>query len=261
MFFPNRRGDAVSEKDLIYDKNYTCTVCDRKFTAKTVKTGKARMIGTDKDLRPVHEGIDVQKYDVVSCPHCGYTAVTRYFTGVTSGQAKQIKEQISRKIKLPKFDGEVYTYEQALERYRLALANAVAKHAKTSETAYICLKSAWLLRGYSDAIKSGETDVVAEINDTETYLNKVCSLEESHMKSAYKGLLEASQSEPFPLCGMDETTVDYLLAAIGFRFGEYETASKLVAKVITSVSANARTKDKARDLKEEILQAMKDQKA
>lgn len=237
---------TVQEKDLIYDKSFGCPVCDEKFTNKVAKTGKARLLGMDKDLRPMHEGIDSQKYDAILCPKCGYAALARFFPQVTSTQAKLIRENISKKVHLHEYRGEIYSYEEAIERYQLALANAVVKRAKNSEKAYICLKTAWTLRGYMEALEE-------KPESTAEQLESISAMEESHMKNAYKGFMEARQTESFPMCGMDEVTIDYLLAVMGVRFKEYETASKLVAKIITAPGVNARIKDKARELKEEIL--------
>lgn len=243
----------VQEKDLIYDKSWECPVCASKFTSKTVKTGRVRMLGMDKDLRPIHEGVDVQKYDVVLCPKCGYAALTRYFPHMTSMQSKLIREQISQKVHLHEYKDETYSYLEAVERYKLALANAVVKHAKNSEKAYICLKMGWLLRGYAEELKADENSTVEE-------LEEVYAQEENDIRNAYKGFTDALQTESIPMCGMDETTIDYLMAALGVRFKEYERASRLVAKIITSPSANARTKDKARDLKEELLAELRKNK-
>lgn len=243
----------VLEKDLIYDKSWECPVCSHKFTSKTVKTGRVRLLGMDKDLRPMHEGVDVQKYDVVLCPKCGYAALTRYFPHMTSVQAKLIREQISQKVHLHEYKDETYSYLEAIERYKLALANAVVKHAKNSEKAYICLKMGWLLRGYGESLKADEKSTAEE-------LEEVYAQEENDILNAYKGFSEALQSESIPMCGMDETTIDYLMAALSVRFKEYEKASRLVAKIITSPSANARTKDKARDLKEELLAELRKNK-
>jgi len=236
----------IQEKDLIYDKSFECPVCDHKFTSKITKTGKARLLGMDKDLRPLHEGIDTQKYDVVLCPKCGYAALVRYFSNMTSVQAKMIREQISKKVHLHEYADETYSYPEAIERYKLALANAVVKRAKNSEKAYICLKMGWLFRGYAESLEADE-------NSTVEQLEEVYAQEENDVRNAYKGFTEALQTERLPMCGMDETTIDYLMAALGVRFKEYEKASRLVAKIITSPSANTRTKDKARELKEELL--------
>lgn len=243
----------IQEKDLIYDKSWECPVCDHKFTSKITKTGKARLLGMDKDLRPIHEGIDAQKYDVVLCPECGYAALVRYFPHMTSMQAKMIREQISKKVHLHEYKGETYSYPEAIERYKLALANAVVKRAKNSEKAYICLKMGWLLRGYAESLKADE-------NSTVEQLEEVYAQEENDILNAYRGFADALQTESLPMCGMDETTIDYLMAALGIRFKDYEKASRLVAKIITSPSANARTKDKARNLKEELLNELRKNK-
>lgn len=241
--------NVVDEKDLVYDKTFVCPVCDAKFDNKIMKTGKARLLGMDKDLRPIHEGVDTQKYDVLLCPRCGYAALSRFFPQITSTQAKLIKEHISGKVRLHEYTGETYSYDDALERYKLALANTVVKRGKNSEKAYICLKSAWVMRGYAKSLEESGGDAAK--------IKELYAMEEAHMQNAYRGFTEAIQKESFPMCGMDEMTINYLMAVMALRFKEYETASKLVAAIITSSSANARTKDKARDLKDEILQEMK----
>lgn len=239
----------VDERELIYDKTFTCPVCDNKFSAKIMKTGKAKMLGTDADLRPRYEGIDAGKYDVEVCPKCGYAALSRFFPNVTTGQARLIRENISEKVHMHPYDGEIYTYEEAMERYTLALVNAVVKRSRASEKAYICLKSAWVVRGYQEALEQENPEHV----DVDALHQK----EEEYLQNAYHGFLEAVQQESFPMCGMDEVTVDYLIAELAFHFKKYDVAGKLVASILTSPSANARTKDKARDLKDQILEALK----
>lgn len=234
------------EKDLIYDRSFVCPVCDSPFTAKIMKTSKARMLGTDQDLRARYEGIDAAKYEVVMCPICAYAALIRYFTNVTSAQAKLIKEKISQAVHLTPYNDEVYSYEQAIERYQLALVTAVVKHAKTSEKAYICLRNAWLLRGYAESLREGESPDTEKIANLEKQENEF-------LENAYRGFTEARQSEMFPICGMNAITIDYLLAVLAIRFHEYDVATKLLSAVITSSGASARIKDKAREMKDQIL--------
>ncbi|MBR1771300.1 MAG: DUF2225 domain-containing protein [Lachnospiraceae bacterium] len=243
----------VQEKNLIFEKNFDCPVCHADFTNKVLMTGKARLIGMDRDLRPLHDVVDTQKYDVIMCPHCGYAGLKRFFPYVTDGQRKLVREHICEKIQLNEYDGDTYSYEECVERYQIALACAVVKHGRASEKAYICLKTAWLLRGYVEEIainSDGISDFAKELQEQE----------EEYLRSAYTGFLEARQSENFPMCGMDEHTIDYLLAALATHFGEYDTAGKLVSKIITSKTANTRTKDKARDLRDDILRGLKKDK-
>ena len=55
-------------------------------------------------------------------------------------------------------------------------------------------------------------------------------------------------------------TVDYLLATLAMRFEEYDTAAKLLGSIVTSRTANARIKDRAHDLKDTLMQKLKDKK-
>ena len=240
----------AEEKDLIYEKTFQCPVCEESFPAKIMKSGKAKLIKTDQDLRPQHEGIDAAKYDVLLCPHCGYAALSRYFNSVVNTQAKLIKENISSRVQLRPYTGETYSYDEAVERYKLALANAVVKRAKPSEKAFICLKSAWLLRGYAESLEQ-------EANPDSGKIAELRKQELDYLENAYNGFVEAIQSENFPMCGMDEITVDYLIAVLAARFKKYDVASRLVASILTSATANNRTKDKARELKEQILADIK----
>nr|WP_300658653.1 DUF2225 domain-containing protein [uncultured Acetatifactor sp.] len=238
------------EKDLIYERSFTCPVCDTSFTSKVMKSNKARLLGTDQDLRPRYDGIDASKYEVVMCPVCGCAALMRYFTTITSAQAKLIRDNICQVLKMKPYQGETYTYEHALERYQLALAEAVVKRSKTSERAYICLKYAWLVRGYAEDLKGRE-------NPDEKQLAELAAQEGELLQNAYKGFTEARQTEMFPLCGMNEITVDYLLSVLAVRFKDYQVAVKLLGSIITSTSANARIKDRARDMKEQVVKELK----
>ena len=62
------------------------------------------------------------------------------------------------------------------------------------------------------------------------------------------------------MCGMDEMTIDYLIAVMAMRFEKYDLASKLISGILISSSANARMKDKARDLKQQVLIEIKAKK-
>lgn len=236
----------VEEKDLVYEKTFECPVCDSKITSKVMKSGKVKLEGTDMDLRPRYEGIDPMKYDVILCPKCGFTALTRYFKAMTSVQVRLIKENISKNVKLHPFDGEIYTYEEAMERYKLALACAIVRQAKASEKSYVCLKSAWVLRGWQESLDEKTADYEAKKKELE-------QAEMEYLKNALDGFMGAMASESFPMCGMDEVTMDYLIAVLAMKFKQYDVSSKLIGSILVSANANARMKDKARELKEMII--------
>ncbi len=235
------------EIDFLFDKSYTCPVCDTEFKTKTVKVGKAKLLGTDSDLRPKYDKVDSLKYDIILCPHCGYAALARYFKVLTPPQAKLVKENISKVFK-PIPEHAVYSYDDAMERYKLALANAIVKRGHASEKAYICLKMAWIARG-----KMEQLDITDAAYDEQV---RQCQEDELELlKSALEGFLAARQTESFPMCGMDEMTVDYLISVTAIKFEKYDVAAKLISGILLSPNANARMKDKARDLKQQILDA------
>ena len=240
----------VEEKDIVFDRKYTCPVCGEEFTSKAVRANRAKLLGTDVDLRARYDVIDPGKYDVILCHNCGYAALSRFFAQIAQPQAKLIKEKISASVKMTEYNDPFYTYKEALERYQLALVNSVVKKSRASEKAYICLKSGWIARGYRESLQESGS------NDSQL-IGQLEKQENEFLQNAYKGFTEAIQNEEFPMCGMDEVTVNYLMAALAARFQKYDVASRMVTMVLTSNAANARMKDKARDLKEQILKDMK----
>ena len=78
-------ADIPKEEDLLYEKTLECPCCGKRFRTKVYKTGKAKLLSTDMDLRPVYEGIDVTKYDVIQCEYCGSAQVFPLFD---AGSAK-----------------------------------------------------------------------------------------------------------------------------------------------------------------------------
>lgn len=233
------------EADVIFDKTFTCPVCDKEFKSKNVKTGKVKLLSADSDLRPKYQLVDSLKYDAVVCPYCGYAALNRFFNYMTGAQAKLIKAQISANFKGISQDGDIYTYDDAIMRHKLALVSTIVKRGKTSEKAYTCLKLAWMYRGKAESLPSDTPDydkVKKELTDEEL----------DCIKNAYDGFLNAFSKETFPMCGMDENTVTYLAADLARRCGKYEEASRWISKVLTSRDANERIKTKAREIKDLI---------
>lgn len=240
-----------TEDTFLLEKGIRCAVCDKGFKVKMIKNGRVKRLGSDEDLRPIYQYIDVIKYDVCSCPNCGYTAMTRYFDHLSSAQIKLIKEQVCANFK-PSGEEEpaIYDYDTAISRYKLSLFTTMVKKGKNSEKAYTCLKIAWLLRGKAESLDPNDP-ATAEIK-------KTCKeQEEMFYQQAYEGFMKAVSSEMFPMCGMDQNTMDYLLAYMSAHFKRYDVASKCIANILQSPSAQNKTKERARDLKEKIIADLK----
>ena len=56
-----KEAKKVTEEECIYDKTMKCPVCDEEFKTKVVKTGKAKRVGQDSDLRTRYQIVDPLK--------------------------------------------------------------------------------------------------------------------------------------------------------------------------------------------------------
>lgn len=235
----------ITEEEVLFDKKFTCPVCEYEFTSKMLRAGKVKLVSSDLDLRPVYEIMEPLKYDAVVCPQCGYGALNRFWTPLMSAQVGLIKEQISKNFKGMSALGNTYSFDEALLRYKMVLMSSIVKKAKVSEKAYTCLKMGWLLRSKAESLPEDTENRDAVVKDL-----KAEELE--CLKNAFEGFKSAFEKESFPMCGMDEITVTYLVGELARRCGNFDEAGRWISRVLTNQSANERIKNRARDIKELI---------
>lgn len=244
-------GNNLQENEYLLDRKIDCPICKKTFVSKFIKTGRARFLGTDEDLRPRYSGVDTVKYDVVMCPNCGYSAVEREFQNISDRQIQVIREEIASKFVGIELPDEPYSYAEAIRRYKMALLTAIKKPAKLSECAYLCLKLSWLYQGAIEQIQEGKTDgshTESELRQIEVYENSA----NQYYKEAYKGFVEAISKEMPPICGMDENTMMYLMSVLCYHNEDYDTASRYAYDVISSRTVPVKLKEKQRDMMEKI---------
>lgn len=240
---------VFDENEVLFDKSCECPVCSKQFTYRAVRTGKARLVGQDPDLRPKYENFEPAKYDVIVCPNCGYAVLQKYLAPLPQAQVKLVMDNIYGKVKgVP--NSKIISFDEAIQRYQLALASSIVKKAKDSEKAYVCLKLAWIIRAKKESLDEN-------MENYDEMMAQLRADENEAFNSAFEGFVSARQKENFPMAGMDETTLDYLLAVMASRFGKYDIAQKLISSILTSKTANNRIKDRARDLKEQVMMEMK----
>lgn len=246
--------EKSKEESLLLLKVVRCPYCDGTFRTLQLKSGRAKRKEPDLDLRPRFDGIDTNKYDVASCPKCGYTAMHRYFGPLSSLQSKLVKEGVCDKFKTPPTqelkEVKTYTYDEAIELFKLALYTTVVKKGPNSEKAYECLKIAWLLRGKIEELavdkEKNKDAILAAQKEYATFYTQ-----------AFDGFVKAMTSENYPMCGMDQNTVDLLIAAMAFNLGKYDYASRFVSSLLVSRTAGTNIKNRAHELKEKILEKVK----
>lgn len=273
---------VVEEIDCLFQKGYECPLCGKKFTQPTVKTNYMRIVNQDRDLRPRYQYVDANKYDIIHCNHCGYAALSRYFGPLANGHKKMLNEKIQMSYIPLSEIGETISYEEAKERFQLALDNAIARQAHSSEKALICLRMAWILRGMqeetklymekriagliemADTVPSLREEVEAKNRELievtkRVNLGKIVELktqEDELLRQTLEGLLSARKEEQPPIGGMNDITLDYLLGVLCTHFERYGEAIKLLQGIILSKTAGRVQKDKAREIVNEIKRKM-----
>jgi len=236
--------EKIKEAEFLFDKTIECEVCGRKFKTKQVRTGKARFLGTDDILKPLFEGIDTCKYDVILCPYCGYAASQRNYGHLTPKKRQAIRENIEPKFNVNWKEDETYSYEMAVKRVKMAVLTEMVTGGKASESAYLCLKLAWLYEGQIDALEKHRVP--------EEFIQMYRRYEKEYIEDAYKGFKEAVASEYPPIAGMDEPTINYLLTSLAVKCNEPDEAKKFASAILGSRVVNSKLKEKTRDVLETI---------
>lgn len=240
--------DVEEEKKYTYAKKINCTNCGAKFQDLRLLNSKLRRKEPDMDLRPRFQFVDSLKYGVTSCPFCGFSAPIKNFEHLSSLQQNRIREKItSQFMQREPLNGETIDYATAMGQYELALVCAMVMEVPLSEQAHLCLQLSWLIRGRLE-----EADAEPGLLEDDLY-KQLQEKEERYYRQAYDSLSKAFTQEDFPICGMDQSTFDYLLAVMSFHFKEYDLAVRYCGNVVQEKGVSAKLKDKALMLKDEIL--------
>lgn len=240
-----------NEADYLFRKTHKCPICDNQFKSLAVRVGKIRAVGQDEDLRPVYKEFDPLKYEPVVCPDCGYASLERYFDSMMPLQAKYLREGVKSSFTGMNDGGtETYSYDTAIMRYKMVLYSDVAGKVKNSRKAYTCLKMSWVIRGKleneSEQLSQKDRDDLKET-------------EQECVEKAYEGYCLAFSSETFPMSGMDELTVLYLVAGLAFRLEKYREALQFLSRIMGNHNASTRIKNRALELKEKIREKVDEQ--
>lgn len=241
---------VYNEADYLFHKTYKCPLCDKKIKSLTVKSGKLRTIGHEDDLRPLYKELDPIKYEPVVCSGCGYASLAQYFDHMMPLQAKRLRAEVEGSFAgLDKEGKDIYSYDEAILRYKMVLYCDVIGNVKNSRKAYTCLKMAWVIRGKLE----NEGDMLSEEEE-----KRLREDELECIKNAYEGYQIALSTESFPISGMDEITLSYLMAELAFRLADYREALQLLSRIICNNHVPSRIKNMAIDLKERIREKVKE---
>ncbi len=216
-------------KLLLYDKSYTCPLCEQAFTAKAIRVGKNQLLSVDDDLYAHYSCVNPLLYDVISCPYCNYSAIVKNFEKLLPKQRTWLQDTLVSIFTHPTSYSEYTTTEEAIHKHKLALLMAINKKTKLGEQSYLALHIAWLYRDLGD------------IENEQLFLQK-----------AFNGFSEALETEPTPIQGIDEYTLMYMLAAIAFKLNNIEATKQYLSVLLTTPGISSRIKDRVIDLKEKL---------
>ena len=236
-----------AEADVLYVREYHCPVCEAVAPTRLIRSGKNRVTGRDMDLRQRYEPADAEKYTVVVCPQCGHTAFLSRFESITEREIKALRQWMKPDQGLE--EEPVYSYETAYARIRCAMKDAMVRGAKPSETGYIALHTAWLIRGWREML---EKDAAEGKSVPDKQVQQLRDMEKHCLSMATDRLSRAMETESFPIAGMDEMTFHYLLAALNCQCGSKETAAQLVMPLLRNRQTPPALRILAEDLRDEL---------
>lgn len=212
----------------LFDKQITCPVCNAQFKAKTVKSKSPRIASRDSDFFIRYSGINPYFYDVLICNSCGYAAMRGDFENLKTHKKQLVFSNVTPKWK-PREYPDILDEKLAIERYKLALLNAVLLDLPDSVKGMISLKISWIYRLLE--------------NDAQ---------ERTFLVQALDGLQDAYIKEIFPIYGLQRDAFMYLLGELNRRLGNHKDALLWYSKTIVSVNSTHRIKELARTGRDSI---------
>ena len=221
-------------RNLIYEKEMECPLCKGVIKKKCVKGSKNRLKVTDYDLCPHYEKVNPLFYEVIVCEYCGFAQINKRKEMPTAAESELICKQVCMKFSGRNYS-EFYTAEEAIDRYKLALLNAIVRNGSEGEKAYIALKIGWIYREMGNEEK-----------------------EVQFLEEARNGFIEAYHREGDSIFELQEEVICYLVAALSYRIGDYKRVSKWIDNILRNKKLDPKLKTRCIDLIEMTRNKMKE---
>ena len=206
----------------LFDKQIICPVCNSHFKTKTVKSKSPRVISKDSDFFIRYSVVNPYFYDVLVCNSCGYAAMRSDFDNIKTFKKDLVLSNVTPKWK-PREYPDILDEKLAIERYKLALLNALLLNLADSTKAMISLKISWMHR---------------LLNNTDQ--------EKIFLGQALEGFNNAYIYEVFPIYGLQRDSLMYLLGELNRKLGNYSEALQWFSRTIVSVNSSYKVKELAR---------------
>ena len=230
----------MAEKDYLYVVKKPCPICSMETRATKVRS---RLITetVDNDLCTHYKDINPYYYRIWVCEHCGYAEDERHFlNGVAPKAKKEIQDFLAGHHGTSEFK-EQRTRDDAIKALKLAIFYTKFTTETFAHKAGLNLTLAWIYR---------------EAGDKEN--------EEKFLAEAGKLSIESRSREVFPLGQLTEADCIYLIGAIHFRLGDYDTAGRYLSMLMHNKELETKERvivDRAKDLWSDMRDRMKEERA
>lgn len=215
----------------------TCPICGE--STRIVKTKSKLMVEkTDEDFCVHYKGFNPYFYKIWFCEHCGFAADEKTFLGtMPSLHKKKIQEFLAQR-KLGMQFVEERGIPDAVASFKLAIFYAEMTDQPLARRAGLYLELAWIYRA------DGEQEKEAEM------MQRAADLYDTSL-----------MTERYPINGLSDNTVVYLIGAIYFRMQDYEKSTQYLSRIIGDQSIrdnDNRLYKRARDLWQTIREDTRD---
>lgn len=217
-----------ADREHLMDKEHICPICNSKFRALKVKSSKLVLVGTSNDMRRQYQDIEPTYYEVVTCPHCLYSALATMFDkpdikkGVQLNPLKNIKDNTTISF------GDHPDTSAIFAEYYLALFCVDKCFAQPQlAQAKLLIKLSWIYHDCNDEQMEAETTKQA----LDAYMNAYLQLN-----------MPAEQEQQ--LC--------MIIGELNFKLGNSRSAREFYLKAKINRSGTNVLKRKAEDRLEDI---------
>ena len=185
-----------------------CPICGE--TTRVVKV-KSKLLAerTDEDFCVHYKDFNPYFYKIWFCEHCGFAADEKTFLGsIPLTHKRKIQEFLnSRKLGL-KFVEERQVPD-AVASFKLAIFYAELTGQSLAKRAGLYLELGWIYRASEEKEREGEM------------LERAISLYDRSL-----------MTERYPINGLSDNTVIYLIGAIYYRLHDFEKSTQYLSRII-----------------------------
>jgi len=173
----------------LYDKEVSCHVCNMKFSTKKARIRKIPVDKKDADFHIWYKEINPVFYNVWVCPNCGFSITESEHKPLSTEQKSLVLKNVGVKWNKRDFGSE-RTWDQAVETHKLALFMGQLLGKPNGYLGGLSLRIAWLYREQKN------------------------SEEDHYLLHALNYLEKAYAEETFPIAGLDEVSLSYLIGEL-----------------------------------------------